>query len=249
MPYKDLEIKKQKAKEKYEKNKLDPIWKAKEILRFKKYRDTHKEKEAIRHHEYNQKHRKQESTRQKKYRNQYKSHYLQLNKKWFKEHPEELKNYLIKSHSKYFDELKSQNKFHWNKFNKTQKLKYRILTNLLFNNLLPKKCEWCSSTKQLHTHHLKYTYPILQRNLSKLCIPCHNKAHNKTTYKNEKERKAKEKLNRETRKLHPQIQPCSKCGSLNKINRNHLKPTTTNINFLCSYCHQNKYHNPYAEKI
>lgn len=53
------------------------------------------------------------------------------------------------------------------------------LTRLLFDYELPKFCELCGSTENLHIHHKVYAVPILREHLQRLCLSCHLKAHHK----------------------------------------------------------------------
>lgn len=54
---------------------------------------------------------------------------------------------------------------------------FSSLTRLLFDSKLPKVCELCGSTENLHIHHSIYKIPIERKHLQRLCQPCHNKTH------------------------------------------------------------------------
>lgn len=54
---------------------------------------------------------------------------------------------------------------------------FRVMTVALFNKVLPKVCCKCGSTERLHIHHIKYKYPIEEKDLMRLCQSCHSKHH------------------------------------------------------------------------
>ena len=61
---------------------------------------------------------------------------------------------------------------------------YGMLTRLLFDSVLPKSCELCGSTENLHIHHKVYALPILREHLQRLCQPCHSKIPKRNSVKN-----------------------------------------------------------------
>ena len=52
------------------------------------------------------------------------------------------------------------------------------LTRLTFGEVLPKVCEMCGKTENLHIHHKQYVYPIVKEDLMRVCIHCHMFIHN-----------------------------------------------------------------------
>lgn len=51
------------------------------------------------------------------------------------------------------------------------------LTRLIFHELLPKRCEICLTTSDIHIHHLRYSFPIEKNDLIRLCRKCHIREH------------------------------------------------------------------------
>lgn len=102
-------------------------------------------------------------------------------------HPEKIREQKIR----YLDK-KVKEKF-LNDPNYKKKLEYELLqkfnklTRLLFKDKLVKHCQKCSSTSDLHIHHKKYCYPILEKDLQVLCRRCHILEHQKTPLPQERE--------------------------------------------------------------
>ena len=67
------------------------------------------------------------------------------------------------------------------------------LTKLSFEDNLPKHCERCGKTSNLHIHHLQYIFPIELKHLVRLCINCHKLEHHRLN----------PSLNREEFNTHP----------------------------------------------
>ena len=53
------------------------------------------------------------------------------------------------------------------------------LTRITFDDSLPKHCEICGLTVDLHIHHMQYIYPIQTKHLIRLCRRCHTLEHQK----------------------------------------------------------------------
>lgn len=53
------------------------------------------------------------------------------------------------------------------------------LTRLTFDDKLPKRCEDCGISVDLHIHHMQYVYPIELKHLIRLCRRCHVLEHQK----------------------------------------------------------------------
>lgn len=54
---------------------------------------------------------------------------------------------------------------------------FNRLTRLKFNNILPKYCMICNSRDNLQIHHIQYKYPIIEKDLKRLCQKCHKEEH------------------------------------------------------------------------
>lgn len=51
------------------------------------------------------------------------------------------------------------------------------LTRLMYDEVLPKSCENCGATEDLHIHHKRYVYPIEREDIVRLCRRCHVEWH------------------------------------------------------------------------
>ncbi|MDD4922848.1 MAG: hypothetical protein PHS30_10285 [Bacteroidales bacterium] len=56
---------------------------------------------------------------------------------------------------------------------------FHTLTRILYDEILPKHCELCSSREDLQIHHLRYVFPIVKEDLIRLCRKCHVLEHQK----------------------------------------------------------------------
>ena len=56
---------------------------------------------------------------------------------------------------------------------------FRQRTREVFNNRLPRECEYCGSTANLHIHHIRYRFPINEVDLLRLCKYCHSQLESK----------------------------------------------------------------------
>jgi len=50
---------------------------------------------------------------------------------------------------------------------------FGTLTRLSFDNILPRECFLCGSTRDLEIHHIRYIYPIQEKDIRRLCKRCH----------------------------------------------------------------------------
>jgi hypothetical protein len=98
-------------------------------------------------------------------------------KRWRRKYPEKVRE----QRRKYLDrkiirKFKEDCNFQ-NKIKEKLRADFGRLTKLMYNDLLPKYCEICGETEDLHIHHKKYEYPILTKDLIRLCRRCHNLEH------------------------------------------------------------------------
>ena len=56
---------------------------------------------------------------------------------------------------------------------------FNNLTRLMYNDILPRRCENCGDKDDLHIHHKRYVYPIVKEDLIRLCRRCHIEEHQK----------------------------------------------------------------------
>ncbi len=82
-----------------------------------------------------------------------------------------------KSHKRYITKKLEENvylaqdkKFR-NEFNK--------LTRIMYDDVLPRECAICRTKDDLHIHHKQYVYPIVSKDLVRLCRICHIEEHHR----------------------------------------------------------------------
>ena len=96
--------------------------------------------------------------------------------RWRYKHPVEWRQSAIKTLTKKFIQLKSENGNLFQervKKNKDLLRRFHNLTEFLFATELGKICMLCGSNKHLHIHHKKYDYPIVKDDLLLVCARCH----------------------------------------------------------------------------
>ena len=81
---------------------------------------------------------------------------------------------------KFKEELKHNKKEMIEKVEKAMIPLLNKLTRILYDHQIPKRCENCGATEDLHLHHIRYTYPIDRKDIKRLCRQCHVLEHQKT---------------------------------------------------------------------
>lgn len=64
---------------------------------------------------------------------------------------------------------------------KRLKMLFCKLTKMFFDDVLPKECYVCKSTEDLQIHHIRYCYPVQEKDIVRLCRRCHVLEHQKIT--------------------------------------------------------------------
>lgn len=97
--------------------------------------------------------------------------------RWRKKYPEKVKEQRIK----YLDRKFKKNPDSIKKLQGRILQEFDKLTRLTFDDLMPRYCEICGSTDDLHIHHKQYVLPIVKKDLQRLCRRCHVLEHQKIT--------------------------------------------------------------------
>jgi len=98
------------------------------------------------------------------------------NRRWRSKYPEKVKAQRIR----YLDKKIKNNPEEFKAFENKFRQMFNKLTRLMFNDELPKFCAVCGSFDDLQIHHIRYVYPIIKKDIVRLCSRCHIEEHQKT---------------------------------------------------------------------
>lgn len=147
-----------------------------------------------------------------------------------------------KTYKKNLDEFFATHKI--DEMDRRMKSVYCTYTKFCFDNILPKVCEECGSTSDLHIHHKVYRYPSQLEDLARLCSHCHALVHWGLQELTSKEtRRFMNKVRTITRTIHKKLhlEHCEKCGTNINLQIHHkryrLPIQKEDILTLCNKCH------------
>lgn len=102
---------------------------------------------------------------------------IEEKKKWRARHPEKVKE----MRRRYLDKKFRNNPELMDKLVGQLKSDFSTLTRIMYGDILPKECYICKSRENLQIHHFRYEFPILEKDIVRLCMKCHNLEHQKVT--------------------------------------------------------------------